>query len=762
MARRDAERALKLAPDSPDALFALGRAQRDFEPDAAEQTFKKILGRQPDDFRALGNLASIYDYNGRPDEAVAIYERIATADPAHEALTRYTEYLSFFHYARFAEAERCIRRSVAIQPSANSQAGLAMLLLTWKGEADEAARVLATGPTAARNEPRTIWTTAFVDLCRRAPDDTLRTLDRLADDFIQDNWFTGPKAYFAGRAHALAGRTEAARIAWESALAVTDAHLKDTPADVGLHVMRGELLAFLGQPDEALREARAVAELGRGNPRDDRYWFISPALIYAVLGRADDALPLLEKICAPPKGQIVGWPLTPALLRLDPLWDKLRGDPRFQELCAEPAATEPQSVAVPAASQPPVDPDLQRAAHLLESTESIAADITLAEDLVKGVLAAHPTDPAATIMMARVQTYILVRGFDRSEDRFAAAKRFSERALALAPEDPDALASMAVYLYRRGVELPRAQKLLRQAIARRPTEPYYYRMLDNVLSIDPNETDATIIANALETARRFPADALVQYELGRHYRDAGQLAEAEHCYDLAIKLGPVANAIIGRARLKLFVHGDPAGMRQLLDTLPDNYRGTDRAVFSEFTLATATGTPEKGLEALQALPEPWMIDFDYTGPTDLLRGELLLQEGKPELAQIRFAEALAELHRHKVDISRNFSTTWLETWLLMRLGRRDEARARNAVFLPELARPYRIYLGSNWWFNPIVQNLMLGEHARAIQLMHETVGFQLGRTILRNMFGFDPRMAPFRDDPEIKALLAEPASGTKP
>jgi len=330
MARRDAERALKLAPDSLEALYALGRAQRDFEPDAAEETFKKMLARKPDDTRALSNLAWIYDRGGRVDAAAALYDRAFAVDPAHAALNRYTAFLLYFHYSRFEEANRAIRQSIAIQPSTNSQAGLAMLLLTWKGDADEAERVLASGPTASRNEPRTIWIAALVQLCRRTPDEALKTLDRLADDFIQDNWFAGPKTYFAGRAHALAGRTEAARVAWESALALTNARLKDAPDDPELHVVRGQLLAWLGQPDEALREARVVAELAHG--RSEWYWFNSPALIYAALGRADDALRLLERLCAPPPGQIVGWPLTPALLRVDPLWDKIRDNPRFQRL----------------------------------------------------------------------------------------------------------------------------------------------------------------------------------------------------------------------------------------------------------------------------------------------------------------------------------------------------------------------------------------------------------------------------------------------
>jgi len=53
------------------------------------------------------------------------------------------------------------------------------------------------------------------------------------------------------------------------------------------------------------------------------------ARIYALLGDADHAIPLLERLLQLP------YPITPALLRLDPVWDQIRNDPRFQELAAE-------------------------------------------------------------------------------------------------------------------------------------------------------------------------------------------------------------------------------------------------------------------------------------------------------------------------------------------------------------------------------------------------------------------------------------------
>jgi TolB-like protein/Tfp pilus assembly protein PilF len=339
-ARSQAERALTLDEASVEARFALGRWQRDNDPAMAEKTFLAVLGRSPDHPGALSSLGTLYSRQNREEEALAMFER-AARNPALLALARYSQYLLHFSRRRFDEAERALRESIAAEPSSNSVTGLAMVLLTAKGDAAAAVRVLAEVPAANRSEHRAVWMTAFVQLAAREPDAALVTLGRLSVDFVQDNWFAGPTAYWVGRAHAQAGRAEAARIAFEAGLAVMDTKLKSAAGDPALHVARGELLARLGRTDEALQAARTATELAGG--REEMFWFLSPGRIYAVLGRTAEALPLLENLTAP-VARSVPWPLTPALLRLDPLWDKLRDDPRFQALCAEPRAP---SVAAP-------------------------------------------------------------------------------------------------------------------------------------------------------------------------------------------------------------------------------------------------------------------------------------------------------------------------------------------------------------------------------------------------------------------------------
>jgi tetratricopeptide (TPR) repeat protein len=757
-----ANQALALQPDEPEALNSLCEVlEKQRAPVEVERLARQAAKIDPKNFRSLSLLGRALMMQNRVDEARAVLRDAIPIDPTsvlghYELALAYTGF-GYGHQPEspdeLATALKELDASLAPRPFAAALMVKAVLLAGWRGDLagmrlqlDQLEKM----PLPERAGGRAVFIAMMGGLLERKSSRVFAAAALTAETYFDDRIVASPKAWGTALAYRLDHKENSAQQEWRVAEQVLRQRLVTAPQDPLLNAQLAITLAWQGRDEEATQIMRPL-ELAWSEKLDafSSNWL---ARFYAARGDATQAAPFLKHALNQNTF------LTDHLLPLDPWWDKLRGQPEFDALL-KPSDEGNAAAAGPKASgsTEPKDPRLRKVVQILDSSDTVVADLGVAEDLVKEVLNAHSTDVEATLIMGRVQTYYLLRGFDRSEERFALAKQSADRGLLLAPDDPEAMTTLGLYLRTRGIELPRAAKLFRQAIAARPDEPRYYRMLDNALAVTAGISDDEVIASALRTANRFPKDALVQYELARHYRDAGQLEPTLRYLDLAITEGPVVNAIIARAYIKLAVLGDRSELDQLDEALPERYRGTTRAVYAQFIRACASGRFDLGLDALLRLPEPWIIDFDYTGPTSLLTGELYFMRGKPELAQLKFAEAQAELSRHHVDLTRNFSTAWLEPWLLMRRGKIPEARARNAVVFGELTRPFRVDLGTNWWFNPIPFNLLVGEREKALALIREAANLPYGPPVIRQAIKMDPRMAPWRDDVEIQQLLSGPS-----
>jgi predicted Zn-dependent protease len=146
----------------------------------------------------------------------------------------------------------------------------------------------------------------------------------------------GSKQVGVALAHHVAGDTASARAEAEEARNTLESLKKDQPDNAFVAAALAVAYAVLDQKDSALDEAHRASMLVPSSK--DRLsgpgFEENLALVEMILGENNRAIATLTRLLQTPYG---GWlysptPITPALLRLDPIWDALRGDPAFQKL----------------------------------------------------------------------------------------------------------------------------------------------------------------------------------------------------------------------------------------------------------------------------------------------------------------------------------------------------------------------------------------------------------------------------------------------
>jgi predicted Zn-dependent protease len=135
----------------------------------------------------------------------------------------------------------------------------------------------------------------------------------------------------------VAGDTASSRATAEQARNTLEPLKKDQPDNAFVAAALAVAYATLDEKDSALNEAQRAIMLSPSNK--DRLsgpaFEENLALVEMIVGENDRAIATLKRLLQTPYG---GWlysptPITSALLRLDPMWDALRGDPNFQKLC---------------------------------------------------------------------------------------------------------------------------------------------------------------------------------------------------------------------------------------------------------------------------------------------------------------------------------------------------------------------------------------------------------------------------------------------
>jgi len=343
-ARTLAEEALRLSPTLGEAHLALGLYffLTELNYDAALEQFTIALTVLPNNVEVLDHLARIYRRQGRWREAIAGFVHARTLNPAANPVETVRTYWMVRDW-RAAAAE--MERNLAQNPGApHPKEGLAEIEVVAKSNLAAARARLQEIPSNLN--PDGVITLANWNLSMLERD--WSAAEKWLADFPSNDFPEArPKSFYQAQTALARGDVELARSLFEKMRTVLESAVRDHSDLANEHSALGILYGYLGRKEDAIREARRAVELcpERTDAANGAQVAANLALVYALTGEIDQALPLVERLVRTPgattRSDFCDGGITQVELRLRWQWDPLRSNPRFQKLLEGP---EPKTI----------------------------------------------------------------------------------------------------------------------------------------------------------------------------------------------------------------------------------------------------------------------------------------------------------------------------------------------------------------------------------------------------------------------------------
>jgi TolB-like protein/Tfp pilus assembly protein PilF len=339
-ARQAAETALTLQPNLGEAVLATGyyhySCLKDY--DTAVHYYEQARQFLPNSSRVPQSLAFIARSQGEWERCESYFNEAERLDPRNVSLlTRHAQF--YITLRRFPEALQKLDLILDIVPGDIDALVEKGAIAQAEGDLPRAAVLLAPLQPAA-GDPTGWETLAYQAILERRPAQIIpRLKEILAKPDPALGYLNGELRFWLGWAQEVAGDEAAAQETWREARRELETLLKEQPENPSL--LLDLALVTMGAGDKAAALALAERALAvypiEKDAADGPQSIDILARIAARLGEPDRAIAALQKILSIPctGGLATGIPLTPALLRLDPMFDPLRNDPRFQKLCEE-------------------------------------------------------------------------------------------------------------------------------------------------------------------------------------------------------------------------------------------------------------------------------------------------------------------------------------------------------------------------------------------------------------------------------------------
>ncbi len=325
-----AELSLRLDPKLAAARLAMGDyytyAGIDWEKALAQYT----LGRQlaPQDPDVLTGTARAQQSAGQWEESLASLRQAAAIDPRSVPTARRLA-LTLLWLRRYPEAEEAVNRAIALTPLAPNALEMKAMVRLAQGDLPGAQAVIRTAPPEMDPTAKVAYFANFWDVYWPFEEADQSLLLRLSPSQFDDDRMSW--GIVMSEVWNLKGN-RAKSLAYGDSARIEGAQRVQGTDDPYLHSLYAIALSYSGRHAEAIKELEPA--LAKQNSSNDAYSGAYnenlAARIYLRAGKPEKALDILERLLKIP------YHLSPGWLRIDPEWQSLRGNPRFERLIARP------------------------------------------------------------------------------------------------------------------------------------------------------------------------------------------------------------------------------------------------------------------------------------------------------------------------------------------------------------------------------------------------------------------------------------------
>lgn len=333
-ARGLAQHALELQPDLPEAHLAMGFSYYygDNNYEAALNEFQIARRGLPNEAETYLAIGAIQRRQGKWDESNASLEKAAELGPNDWWVLQNLAH-NYIMLRRFDDANQVVDRALKINGKGYGLWELKInIAISARGDLSLCQKALEKAKTLPlRPEERLKTSGARIDLLllERNYQEALNLAESIPDEALKSIAESMSGKYLViGVTKKLLGDAAGANTALLQAKQLCEEELKQKSDSPEAHIQLAKIMALLGERDGALAEAQRAMEL-RPESKDA---FDGPkttkdvAEIHSLLGDADQAIDMLDGLLSRPS------PVTVATLKINPIWDPLRNNPRFQAL----------------------------------------------------------------------------------------------------------------------------------------------------------------------------------------------------------------------------------------------------------------------------------------------------------------------------------------------------------------------------------------------------------------------------------------------